>query len=998
MRLLPLLPALLIACNQSTPDGYKPPVNHVTDADADGYSEEEGDCNDQDADIGPTVLEQCDGIDNNCDGQIDEVGRLPYYEDADSDGYGNANAMVEECYAPDGYVSSANDCDDRADDVYPGAPELCNDRDDNCDGQIDEGAARVYYPDNDGDSYGDPASPLEVCTPPAGYVLDGGDCNDQDASIYPGTTEICDGIDQNCDGDIDNDASDAIDWYYDADSDGFGNCSSSVKACVAPSGYVAAPAPEDCDCNDGNTSVNPVALEYCDGIDNDCDGRLDEPDAVGAPTWYADNDADAYGDHNNPTIACNAPAGYVANNTDCDDAQSAANPAAAEICDTIDNNCNGSIDEATAVDAPTWYQDLDSDSYGNPSVSQRSCSQPWAYVADNTDCDDADPTIYPGAWESWYDGIDSNCDGADDPSVCDSTPPDSIVPYDPNCTVAYSNAWTVDTEWTTENTVWASGATYTSVMMTPAIGQLSDDNGDGAIDDLDNPDIVFDAFAGSGYASAGYLRVVSGDDGHELWSVSSVRYNSVNYSLSSTGGVAIGDLEGDGDPDIIALTQDKHPIALNYDGTVKWVSSLTISNLLAYPQIADMNGDGRAEVVFANNVLSSTGSLIFTATNCGTYMNIAADIDASGTMELVCGGVVYRYTGSVMWTGSVTGGRPGVGNFDADAEGEVVEVYSGSIYLFDNNGSLLWSRSSGVSGSGGPTIADIDGDGSPEVIAAFETKVMAVETNGTLKWTQSIYDSTSMGASVSAFDLDGDGAAEVIYADQSDLYIWDGNGNELYHNGDHSSGTLWESPIVADVDRDGNAEIIVPSNDYQYSGWDGIRVLGETGDEWASARMTWNQHAYAPSYIEDDMSVPQNATPFWLDTNTLRANTSWSDDPAGAPDVAALLLGVCQDCQTNLFEVYVSVENTGAVFVPDELPVSLYAVSGTTRTLLATTTVGREIFPGERIAPFTFTIDRNDVGSNGLVVVADDDGTGTGTQNECDENNNDAYWNEPVCP
>ena len=126
-----------------------------------------------------------------------------YYGDADGDTYGDPANTTEACSAPDGYVTDNTDCNDTNAAVNPGATEVCNGIDDDCDGQIDEGVKTTYYGDADGDGYGDPANTTEACSAPAGYVENDGDCDDTDSAVNPGATEVCNGIDDNCDGQID---------------------------------------------------------------------------------------------------------------------------------------------------------------------------------------------------------------------------------------------------------------------------------------------------------------------------------------------------------------------------------------------------------------------------------------------------------------------------------------------------------------------------------------------------------------------------------------------------------------------------------------------------------------------------------------------------------------------------------------------------------------------------------------------------------------------------
>jgi len=175
----------------------------------------------------------------------------------------------------------------------------------------------------------------------------------------------------------------------------------------------------DSDCNDHDASVHPGAAEYCDGKDNDCDGTTDEADAVDAKLWYYDGDHDTFGDPTVKTKACDAPANYVADNTDCDDGLASINPDATEVCDAydVDEDCDGSADDddPSATGKTVYYPDTDHDSFGDETSSGTLyCDAPAHWVLDNTDCDDGEDAAYPGADEVWYDDIDEACDGGSD--------------------------------------------------------------------------------------------------------------------------------------------------------------------------------------------------------------------------------------------------------------------------------------------------------------------------------------------------------------------------------------------------------------------------------------------------------------------------------------------------------------------------------------------------------------------------------------------------------
>jgi len=236
------------------------------------------------------------------------------------------------------------------------------------------------------------------------------DCDDSEPRSYPGATELCNGVDDDCDGEVDErDADDASTWRADADGDGYGDPGVEVVVCDQPTGFVL--ALDETDCDDADAGIHPGAEEYCDGVDQDCDGEIDEGEALDGSTWYADDDGDGYGDPDDPQLACSRPTGTTGDDTDCDDEHSDAHPGADERCDGYDNDCDGVADEDDAVDALTWYSDDDGDMQGDPDTAQRSCGMPAGTVLDNRDCDDSDPAINTYASER-CDGVDTDCDAS----------------------------------------------------------------------------------------------------------------------------------------------------------------------------------------------------------------------------------------------------------------------------------------------------------------------------------------------------------------------------------------------------------------------------------------------------------------------------------------------------------------------------------------------------------------------------------------------------------
>ena len=233
------------------------------DADGDGYTVDDGDCDDNDVSINPAATEICDGLDNDCDGEIDEEVTTTYYIDVDGDGFGDPEVYTDACEKPTGYVPTGTDCDDANPDAYPGGNEVCDDADNDCDGEVDEDLSDIYYADGDGDGYGDPDSATESCVELEGFVLNDEDCDDTSANAYPGNLEVCDEIDNNCDGQVDEGVTTT--YWADVDGDGYGDAALTTEDCSLPTGY--AENAEDCD--DSDAAVNPAATEYCNGYDDD---------------------------------------------------------------------------------------------------------------------------------------------------------------------------------------------------------------------------------------------------------------------------------------------------------------------------------------------------------------------------------------------------------------------------------------------------------------------------------------------------------------------------------------------------------------------------------------------------------------------------------------------------------------------------------------------------------------------------------------------------------
>jgi Putative metal-binding motif/FG-GAP repeat len=388
--------------------------------------------------------ELCNGVDDDGDGQTDQgaLDALPFYADGDGDGFGDPEVVVMRCEAQEGEVDNDLDCAPSNAQIYPGAEEICDGADNDCDAQIDESGPSPYYLDADGDGWGDAAqAPTSTCRPPEGLVSRGEDCDDANASIHPGASDnSCeDELDQDCDGEV-NEEVDLSPWLLDEDGDGCTEDEAEHPAScaeLAEGGWVhSSTNPEADECPDSPACYpTPWYLDYdedgygedersFDSCDHPGEGFVDNNDDCAEEglspetDWFLDADGDGHGstDPGDRVQGCEPPdPGYASTGDDCDEADAQVYPGAPELCDDLDNNCDGDIDEdPTGAHAIPTYADLDGDGHGAGSALI-SCDDdvPSGRVIVEGDCDEGDAAAWPGA-EERCNGQDDDCDGSVD--------------------------------------------------------------------------------------------------------------------------------------------------------------------------------------------------------------------------------------------------------------------------------------------------------------------------------------------------------------------------------------------------------------------------------------------------------------------------------------------------------------------------------------------------------------------------------------------------------
>ncbi len=383
---------------------------------SDGYSETDTGNDSENPDITFADL--------NCDDQA------VYQADFDGDGFSDPNdekpfCSEEEAFS-EGYIvpTEKADCNDLDNFTYPNAPEMCDGLDNDCDDVVDnEIVYQTWFLDSDGDGFGDSANSKEDCVQPdsgKNYVLNNLDCDDSNPNVNPLEKEVCNGIDDNCKNGVDEQLP-LIDYCPDVDGDGDGDPSLIDSYCKNPSTEELNFVQQCGDCNVLNSQVSSlIQYDGCDGVDNDCDNAIDEDNPP--LEYFLDADSDGHG-AGEGTISCTPMPGYVAGvNDDCNDSVTSIHPDAKEVCNLVDDNCNGEINEGLPI--KTCYEDQDQDGFGSVTLIDTCETMCPAYTTTTPgDCNDSIGAINPLAPEM-CDLVDNNCnnqvdEGLEDMVACD---------------------------------------------------------------------------------------------------------------------------------------------------------------------------------------------------------------------------------------------------------------------------------------------------------------------------------------------------------------------------------------------------------------------------------------------------------------------------------------------------------------------------------------------------------------------------------------------------
>ena len=766
-----------LVSNPGQLDSDKDGIGDACDDDDDDDGTSDGaDCAPLDAAIHPGALEVCNQKDDDCDTLADEAGAdgcTTYYFTEDGDGFG-LQAVTKCLCAPTPPYSAltAGDCDDKNPQVFPGATEACNGKDDSCNGEVDEKGAlgcQSLYPDQDGDGFGAIVAATCLCAGAVGHAAISGDCNDADPLTKPGQVESCNQKDDDCDTFTDEEgAFGCTQWYFDQDGDGAG-APAKWKCLCAASGQYSAPDGSDCDDNDKlRFPGNP---ETCDQKDNNCNGQVDEGVKL---TFYKDNDGDGHGGIV-PLEACKKPVGYAADTGDCNDFNAAINPTAKEACNDADDNCNGLIDDGLSL--LTIYKDNDGDGYAaKNAVANQKCNVPFGFTVEKSgqwDCDDSDITTYPSAPDV-CDGKDNDCNGKADttcPTVCNGNWPVHLGPSNVRCRVAVA--------------------------------------------DIDN-----DA---QGDVIVGCKETVLDTQGNAILALPGCDTWPTGVTVAQLDGLSKTIAQTDFTPEIICKNRV-------YDLTGQRADLTGASTGYNTPQVNDVTGDGVPDIVTGSwtNVVwvhrgqrdATTGkwskaksyqvALTSTGADKALFQPSLVDLDADGVADIIAGSGYFSQA-----EGDYPDGRIYAWRYDT-----VSDTFKRYCPLDAANPDKCWQTTEKYWSVASALAVDTDGDDKLEIVFpnnggyVFDTKgallskgaaglPMDLDKNGAFEWQSSAY----VGISV---DLDLDGTLERLRA----------------HTGVEQDGTSmpgWPVPttgvetwdgVLADLNLNERADYVFADNQY----------------------------------------------------------------------------------------------------------------------------------------------------------------------------------------
>jgi hypothetical protein len=444
---------------------------------------------------------------------------------------------------------------------------------------------------------------------------------------------------------------------------------------------------------------------------------------------------------------------------------------------------------------------------------------------------------------------------------------------------------------------WTFGQNEQS-WVTPLVANFTDDNDDGEIDLCDVPDVLLVSNTTISYGTTCHIHVLDGETGVEHFSI------PPSEQVSCTATPALGDIDGDGLPEIVAIWNAGSIYrlkAFEHDGTPKWTNMADGGSASQFYResgavaIHDLDADGDVEIVFNHEVYDHQGAMLWEKPNPSPgelEASVGVDLDGDGAMEVVTGHSAWHADGTEHYENypQVTSQSiPQVGDLDDDSLPEVFVTSGQGLWLLEHDGTVAWGPATPTGVPAGAylvwqrpgTIHDFDGDGVAEWASSSQQWYAVYEGPAMqdVLW-QAMVTDFSGAAGGTAFDFLGDGIAEAMYADEQNFRIYDGQTGAVLLTQARFSPTISEYPIVADIDNDGSAEILVVSTGTEPA----LQAFRDAEDRWIQARRIWNQHAYYVTNVREDSTIPQVPTPNWEVLNTYRTNAQIEGGGLCKPD------------------------------------------------------------------------------------------------------------------